>query len=232
MRERPIVAIDGPVGAGKTTTARKVADVIGFTYIDTGAMYRAVTLDVLEHGIDPTDDEGVMRVAAHSEIVLRRESDGQRTILNGNDVSERIRDRDVTNAVSAVSAMQGVRELMWEIQRKAGREGGVVMEGRDIGTVVFPDAEVKVYLDASVDVRATRRFDELRVKGKEIPFDTLYQEIVERDRANTERAIAPLRKAPDAVVVDTSGMTFDEQVGAVVALVYEHWKPEKGFCHE
>lgn len=227
MRERPVVAIDGPVGAGKTTTARKVAEVLGFTYVDTGAMYRAVTLDVLDRDVDPTDEIAVAAMAASSRIELTIGAQGQRTILNGVDVSERIRDRDVTNAVSAVSAMQSVRERMWDIQRYAGKNGGVVMEGRDIGTVVFPDAEIKVFLDASVDIRAHRRYEELKAKGKEIPYDTLKREIVERDRANTERALAPLRKAPDAVVIDTSGMTFDEQVGAVVALVRQRWKPEE-----
>lgn len=218
-RTRPIVAIDGPVGAGKTTTAREAARRLGFLYVDTGAMYRAVTLDVLNHGVDPEDEKSVAEVAAGSKVEQKTGVDGQRTYLNGDDVSERIRDRDVTNAVSAVSAMRSVRERMWEIQRSVGIEGGVVMEGRDIGTVVFPDAEFKIYLDASVDVRAQRRYDELKAKGREIPFDELRREIVERDRANTERALAPLRKAHDAVVIDTSYMTFDEQVDAIVSLV-------------
>ena len=225
-RNKPIVAVDGPVGAGKTTTARTVAERLGFLYVDTGAMYRAVTVDVLDHGIDPGDEAGVAAIVAESKIELRRDDSGQRTLLNGSDVSERIRDRDVTAAVSSVSAMKSVRERMWEIQRAAGAAGGIVMEGRDIGTIVFPDAECKVYMDASVDVRARRRYDELRSKGRDIPFDTLRNEIIERDRANTERALAPLKKAGDAVVIDTSDMTFDEQVSAIVSIVRERMRTE------
>jgi len=220
-RERPIVAIDGPVGAGKTTTARLTAERLGFTYIDTGAMYRAVTFDVLEHGIDPEDESAVAELAARSVVELRREPDGLHTYLDGRNVSDRIRDRDVTDAVSAVSAQRAVRERMTELQRAYGAEGGVVMEGRDIGTVVFPDAEFKIYLDASIDVRARRRHAELSAKGCEVDLDVLRAEIAERDRANTERALAPLRKAADARVVDTSGMTLDEQVDAVVQLVID-----------
>jgi len=222
-RTRPIVAIDGPVGAGKTTTARKVAEKLGFLYVDTGAMYRAVTLDVLDNGVDPSDEEAVGRIAAESNIELRMAAGGQRTILNGRDVSERIRDLDVTRAVSAVSAMRSVRERMWDIQRAVGENGGVVMEGRDIGTVVFPDAEFKVYLDASVDERARRRLADFREKGVDISIEDLRREIVERDEANRNRPLAPLKKAPDAVLLDTTGMSFDEQVQAIVDMVGKGW---------
>jgi len=229
-RRKPIVAIDGPVGAGKTTTARRVAEELGFLYIDTGAMYRAVTLDVLNNNVDPRDEAGVERVAAETKIELEHREDGQHTFLNGVDVSERIRDRDVTNAVSDVSAMRCVRERMWAIQRSVGRDGGVVMEGRDIGTVVFPDAEFKIYLDASVDERVRRRYRELKAKGVDVDMENLRKEILERDRANTERALAPLAKARDAVVIDTTGMTFEEQVAEIVNLVRgkeSRGKPER-----
>jgi len=216
---KPIVAIDGPVGAGKTTTARTVAAVLGFIYCDTGAMYRAVTLDVLDHGVDPDDEYAVTRIAAQSRVEISEGNDRLRTVLNGVDVTDRIRGLDVTRAESSVSAMRGVRERMWTLQRHIGRNGGVVMEGRDIGTAVFPDAEFKIYLDASVETRARRRFVELRAQGITIEFDDLKNEIIERDRANMERALAPLRKAPDAVVIDTTDMTFDEQVEAIVTLV-------------
>jgi len=220
ISRKPIVAIDGPVGAGKSTTARKVADTLGFIYYDTGAMYRAVTLDVLNNGVEPTDEEGVRKVVAKSKIELLLSDGCQRTFLNGVDVSERIRDRNVTQAVSDVSAMKCVRDNMTELQRKIGRNGGIVMEGRDIGTVVFPDAEFKVYLDASLEVRAQRRFNELRAKGIKITIDDLKKEIIERDRANTQRVLAPLSKAPDAIILNTSNMTFDKQVSMIVSFVH------------
>lgn len=218
-REKPIVAIDGPVGAGKSTTARKVAESLGYIYIDTGAMYRAVTVDVLDHGIDPENEERVAEIVGETRVELSIADNGQRTVLNSVDVTERIRDRDVTAAVSAVSAMKAVREKMTEFQRDLGCSGGVVMEGRDIGTVVFPDAEFKIYLDADVEVRALRRHTELQAKGVDMPLKKLIEEIRERDRANTNRAIAPLRKADDAITIDTTDMTFDEQVDAIVSLV-------------
>jgi len=217
---KPIIAIDGPVGSGKSTTARKVAQKLGFVYVDTGAMYRAVTLDVLNHGVDPEHEEDVGNVVAKSYVELLLNDDGsQKTILNGIDVTERIRDLDVTRAVSAVSAMKSVREKMTEIQREIGRNGGIVMEGRDIGTIVFPDAEFKIYIDASTEVRAQRRYKELSAKGIKIEIDDLTREIRERDRLNIERAIAPLRKAEDAIYIDTSDMTFDEQVSAIISIV-------------
>lgn len=217
--DRPIVAIDGPVGAGKSTTAREVAKRLGFLFVDTGAMYRAVTVNVLDHGADPADEETVRRIAAESLVALQLTPAGQRTFLNGVDVTDRIRDRDVTVTVSTVSAQKAVRDRMTEIQRALGKNGGIVMEGRDIGTVVFPDARYKVYLDASIETRARRRFEELRAKGRDVPFEELVEEIRERDRANMERAIAPLRRAGDAVYIDSTGMTFEEQVMAIVALV-------------
>ncbi|MHB9030127.1 MAG: (d)CMP kinase [Candidatus Latescibacterota bacterium] len=216
---RPIVAIDGPVGAGKSTTAREVAKRLGFLFVDTGAMYRAVTLDVLNHGANPADEDEVKRIVAHSGVELQITPEGQRTLLNGRDVSGRIRDRDVTAAVSAVSAQKAVRDRMTELQRGLGGNGGVVMEGRDIGTVVFPDAQFKFYLDASIEARAARRYRELIDKGMNVSFEELAEEIRERDRANTERALAPLRRASDAVYIDTTAMTFEEQVSTIVSVV-------------
>ena len=218
---KPIVAIDGPVGSGKTTTARKVAELLGFMYVDTGAMYRAVTLDVLNKGVDPSDEKGVEKVLSETEINISFTEEGQRTFLNNVDVSERIRDMDVTRAVSAVSAMKCVRERMTDLQYRIGRNGGIVMEGRDIGTVVFPDAEFKIYLDASLEVRAKRRYDEIKGKHNDISLEDMKKEIRERDRANMERNLAPLRKASGAVVIDTTHMTLDEQVSAIISVVRE-----------
>lgn len=224
---KPIIAIDGPVGAGKSSTARKVAEELGFIYIDTGAMYRAVTLNALEKGIDPSDESCVKSVLIDIKVELKLIGGSQRTFINGSDVSERIRDLDVTRAVSAVSAMKAVRDKMTSLQREFGTKGGIVMEGRDIGTVVFPDAEVKIYLDASIEVRAKRRYKELIEKGVEIEIEKLEDEIRERDRLNSERAIAPLKKAADAEYIDTSGMTFNEQVSAVVTFTRKKITPEK-----
>ena len=218
-RLNPIIAIDGPVGSGKSTTARIVADRLGFLYIDTGAMYRAVTLYVLEQGIPPDDNAAITELMPDVDVTLEHGESGQKTLLNGRDISDRIRDLDVTRAVSSVSAIQSVRERMTEMQRKLGNTGGVVMEGRDIGTVVFPDAEYKVYLDASVEVRAARRMKDLEAKGIDITMDQLIEDIRERDRANMERELAPLRKAQDAITIDTTSMTFQEQVDAIVKLV-------------
>ena len=218
-RRKPIIAIDGPVGAGKSTTAREVARRLGYLYIDSGAMYRAVTVAVLDRGIAPENEDAVRRMLDEVAVDLKMENGIQRTLLNGRDVTDRIRDLDVTRAVSAVSAQRAVRDRMTALQRKLGENGGVVMEGRDIGTVVFPDAEFKIYLDASLETRALRRHKELLAKGVDIGIGELQKEIAERDRANTEREIAPLRKAPDAIFLDTSAMTLDEQVSAVVDIV-------------
>ena len=216
---KPIVAIDGPVGSGKTTTARKAAELLGFMYVDTGAMYRAVTLDVLNKGVEPSDEKDVKKVVSETEININFTEKGQRTFLNKIDVTDRIRDLDVTRAVSAVSAMKCVRERMMDLQRRIGRNGGIVMEGRDIGTVVFPDAEFKIYLDASLEVRAKRRYDEIKGKHNDISLEDMKKEISERDRANIERNLAPLRKASGAVVIDTTYMTLDEQVSAIISVV-------------
>ena len=220
MSERkPIVAIDGPVGAGKSTTARKVAEELGLVYVDSGAMYRAVTLDVLNHGIDTEDEQEVKKILVSIKVQMPLIDGSRRIMLNGVDVTDRIRDRDVTRVVSAVSAMKCVRDKMTDIQREIGQNGGIVMEGRDIGTVVFPDAEFKIYLDAAVEVRAERRHNELAEKGIQIPLEDLVEEIRERDRANIERSIAPLRKAEEAIYIDNSEMTFDEQVSAIASIV-------------
>ena len=217
---KPIIAIDGPVGSGKSTTARKVAYELGFIYVDTGAMYRAITLDVLEHGANPEDEEEVSKIVEQSQVELLSSKEGrQRTLLNGIDVTDRIRERDVTNTVSAVSAMKSVRDKMTYMQRVIGKNGGIVMEGRDIGTIVFPDAKFKFYIDASLEVRAQRRYKELAEKNIMVDINNLIREIKERDRLNTERSLAPLRKAEDAIYINTSDMTFDEQVSRIVSII-------------
>ncbi len=220
MRERPIVAIDGPAGAGKSTVARRAADALGFVLVDTGALYRTVALAAKKRGIAWSDAEGTGEVArdlaARGAIVLGA---GKKVTLDGEDVSEAIRTPDVSMGASTVSAHPPVRAALLDMQRKAGEKGGVVLEGRDIGTVVFPDAEHKFFLTARPEVRAKRRCDELRAKGQTVDYEETLREVIRRDEQDTNRAAAPLKKADDAEFVDTSDMTIDEAVEHIVTRV-------------
>jgi CMP/dCMP kinase len=223
MRTRPILAIDGPAGAGKSTVARRVAERLGFVLIDTGALYRSVALAARRAGI-ALDDAAAMGVLAESlvaatALAFRRDERGVRTLLAGEDVSEAIRAPEIGMGASTVSAHRGVRAALLELQRQAGREGGVVLEGRDIGTVVFPDAEVKVFLTARPEVRARRRFEELRAKGHAtVTFEETLDEVKKRDAQDEGRAVAPLKRADGAVLVDASELTIDDAVERIVAL--------------
>jgi len=210
-----VVAVDGPVGSGKSTVARRVAARLGYVYLDTGAMYRAVGLLATEAGVRLDDEEAVVELARSAG--LRFDGDG-RLFAGARDVSAAIRTLEMGAAASRVSALSGVRELLVEEQRHFAGDTDIVMEGRDIGTNVFPDAAVKVYLTARPDVRAARRAAELREKGDEVADAQVLAAIVERDRRDSTRAVAPLRKAADAVELDTSDMTLDEVVGAVVGI--------------
>ena len=213
-----VVAVDGPVGSGKSTVARRVAARLGYLYLDTGAMYRAVGLLATEAGVDLTDEAAVLPVAAAAR--LRFDDDG-RLWAGGRDVSGLIRSLEMGAAASVVSALPGVRRLLVERQRELGTGADIVMEGRDIGTNVFPGAEVKVFLTARPEVRAARRAAELRAKGDDVDEDEVLAALVERDRRDSEREVAPLRRADDAVEVDTTGLSLDEVVDAVVAVVGE-----------
>jgi cytidylate kinase len=223
-RSQPIVAIDGPAGAGKSTVARRLAEALGFVLVDTGALYRAVALAALKAGVVRQDAEAVGALA--QSLVERRaigfERDatrGLRVRLDGEDVTDAIRTPDVGMGASTVSAYKPVRDALLDLQRQAGRAGGVVLEGRDIGTVVFPDAEVKFFLTARVDVRARRRFDELTAAGAHATFEETLADVKRRDEQDTSRAIAPLRQAPDAVLVDSSDIAADEAVALMAAKV-------------
>lgn len=226
VRALPVVAIDGPAGAGKSTVARAVAERLGFAYVDTGAMYRAVALKCLRQGVPLEDADRATRVAQGARIEFAPGRDGaQRVLLDGEDVTRAIREHEVSDAASVVSAHASVRRLMVERQRELGRAGGVVMEGRDIQTNVFPDAEVKIYLSASTEERARRRAQDLQDSGLAVPpMAELLRSIEERDRRDSTRATAPLAPAPDAIVIDTDGMTVDEVVDAIVRLVGERGK--------
>lgn len=209
-RKTIVIAIDGPAGAGKSTIARSLARKLGFTYIDTGAMYRAVALWALRLGVDPDDMHKLEPLARAARI----EFSGDSVLLNGEDVTSAIRDVQVSNAASRVSMVPGVRRAMREQQQKIGDEHSVVMEGRDIGTVVFPDAQVKIFLDADADTRAGRRAREM---GAELPG--VAQEMAERDRRDRSRAEAPLTQAPDAEYIDSSGLTPQEVEETILRIV-------------
>lgn len=211
-----VIAIDGPAGSGKSTTARLVADRLGLLHIDTGAMYRAVTLKVLERGLSPHDSDAVSSLIDSTTVELRRTDSSLRVLLDGKDVTDRIRDPDVTRAVSAVSRIRRVRQAMVERQRAMGASQGVVLEGRDIGTVVFPDADLKIFLVASLDARARRREKELAEKGITVTRPGLMKEIEERDRLDSTREESPLRRAADALELDTSALSIQQQVAFVV----------------
>jgi cytidylate kinase len=208
-----VVAVDGPVGSGKSTVARRVAARLGYLYLDTGAMYRAVGLLATEAGVSLTDEPAVVAVARAAG--LRFDAAG-RLFAGERDVSAAIRTLQMGEAASLVSALPGVRALLVEQQRRIGAGADIVMEGRDIGTNVFPDADVKIYLTARPEVRAARRAAELRAKGEPVDDATVLAALEERDARDSTRSVAPLRRADDAVEVDTSGMTLDEAVDAVV----------------
>ena len=210
-----MVAIDGPSGAGKSTIAQRLAERLGFTYIDTGAMYRAVALWALRRQIDPGDMHRMEQLAMAADIEL---SPG-RIQLNGEDVTEAIREPAVSNAASRAAVIPAVRRAMVAKQRAIGERASVVMEGRDIGTVVFPDADVKIFLDANPTERVRRRFQEVRAKGEPISEQTLAEQMEERDRRDSTRADAPLAQAPDAAYLDTTSLTLDEVEEAILRIV-------------
>ncbi len=223
-RSRPVVAIDGPAGAGKSTVTRKVAERLGYVVVDTGALYRLVALAAERAHVDFDDVAKVEALAealvAEGAVQLRRADGGAtQVLLRGQDVSSAIRSQSIGQGASKVSAHPGVRRALLELQRGQGREGGVVLEGRDIGTVVFPDAEAKYYLTASAEVRAQRRHDELAARGTPPSVEEVLREVNERDRRDSTRAIAPLRQADDAQLVDSSHLSIEQVVELIVASV-------------
>ena len=214
------VAIDGPSGAGKSTLARAAAERLGILYVDTGAIYRTIGLYVRCHGIDPKDTAAVLAALPDIRIGMDHDADGmQRMLLNGEDVTADIRLPEISMYASAVSAIQGVRDFLMEMQRSLARERSVIMAGRDIGTVVLPDADVKIFLYADVEVRAKRRELELRQRGTPKPYEEVLREMEERDYNDTHRAAAPLRAADDAIMVDTSSMDFDASLALLLDVI-------------
>lgn len=213
------VAIDGPSGAGKSSLAKRLAKELGYLYVDTGAMYRAIGLYALRAGADPQDAAAVLALLPGIRIELAYVGGAQRVFLNGEDVSEAIRTEAVGMAASGVSAHQGVRDFLLELQRRLARTHDLLMDGRDIGTVILPNATVKIFLTASAEARAARRLAQLLQKGQTADYDTVLADICRRDRQDTERAAAPLRQAPDAVLVDTSELDFEQSFQALKAII-------------
>lgn len=210
------IAIDGPAGAGKSTVAKLVADSLGIHYLDTGSMYRAIAYKVLKSGVVPENEEETVRIASAADIFF--DLLGKKIYCDGQDVTEEIRSAEVTAAVSIISAYPGVRRKLVAIQRKEAARGNVVMDGRDIGTVVLPDAPVKIFLTASLKERAKRRLLELQAAGKDITFAKVYSDIEKRDKIDSSREYSPLKAADDAIVLDTTEMTIQEVAETIVGI--------------
>ena len=216
------VAVDGPSGAGKSTLAKAAAAKLGIVYVDTGAIYRSIGYYVYCKGIDPKDAPAVIAILPELDIQMRYSEDGvQRMILNGEDVSTQIRLPEMSMYASAVSAIPEVRTFLLEMQRQIARTTAVIMDGRDIGTVVLPDAEVKIFLTAAAEIRARRRMKELEQRGTPQPFEEVLQQIVERDWADSHREAAPLKQAEDAVLLDTGLLNFEESLTALLNIIRE-----------
>ena len=209
------VAIDGPAGAGKSTIAKLVSKEKGYIYVDTGAMYRALAIHFLQKGISPENTPDVINACRDADVSIRYENGVQQVYLNGENVTGMLRTEEVGNMASKTSAVPEVREKLLELQRTLAKENDVIMDGRDIGTNILPDADVKIYLTASVETRAKRRYDELKEKGEDCDLDQIAQDIKERDERDMNRETAPLKKAEDAILVDSSNMSIPEVVSEI-----------------
>lgn len=215
-----IIAIDGPAGAGKSTVACCLAKELGFIYLDTGAIYRALTLKALDKNIDLRDTESLVKMCKNTQLVISNNQDGSiKILLDGQDVSRRIRLSQVTEHVSVVAKIRGVRKQMLKLQRQIGAAGNSVVDGRDIGTVVFPNAHFKFYLDAEFNERVKRRFKELKATGRPITLEDVESDLRNRDRIDSTREFAPLKKAKDALYIDTINMTINEVVNTILKIV-------------
>jgi cytidylate kinase len=218
------VAIDGPSGAGKSTVARSLARRLGYTYIDTGAMYRSLALRVKGRGISPEDEPAVKRLALSLHIRFATEREQTRVFCEGEDITEAIRTPEISRLASSISKQKGVRKALVQMQREMGKEGGVVLEGRDIGTVVFPNADVKFYLDAESSERIRRRYDEMVEKGVNVDLEETREELLQRDYNDTHRVHSPLKKAIDAMSIDSTHRSVQEVVEEMVRVVEERMK--------
>lgn len=214
-----IIAIDGPVASGKSTTARLVAERLGLVYFDTGMTYRAAALAVIRRGVNPEDSQAVVRLAENLSLAVRRLGNSMCVILNGEDVTDALWTSDVAAVSSRISSIPRVREIVVAKQREAVRSLDAVVAGRDIGTVVFPDAELKIYLSATAEERARRRYEELCRKGVSTSYEEVYHALLDRDRRDTCRADSPLVRAADAILIDTTNLTVEQQVESLITLI-------------
>ncbi len=214
-----VVAIDGPAGTGKGTVTKIIAEDLGLVYIDTGAMYRCVTLEALRKKVEPVECDELLQILENIDIQLIKKEDGQEAWLNGRNVSKLIKTPEIDNYVAQYASLKCVRDVVTPLQRKMGKNNNVIMEGRDIGTVVFPDADVKIYLDCSIEERANRRYKEYLEKGVEVSYEEVLETIQKRHKAETEREIAPLRQAEDAILVDSTEMTIEEVVAEIEKII-------------
>ena len=226
LKKTVAIAIDGPAGAGKSTIARKLAEKTGYIYVDTGALYRTVALSISRNGIDPLDISAVVAHIAEIAVDIKCIDGEQRVILNGEDVSELIRTPEVSMTASVTSAIPEVRAFLLGLQRKLAKEHNVVMDGRDIATVVLPDAKVKVFLTASPEIRARRRYDELVLKGQKVEFDDVLADIIKRDAQDMNREVAPLKPSAESVIVDTSDLDLEGAVNAMQNVIKERLNGE------
>lgn len=216
-----VVAVDGPAGSGKGTITKLVGEKRNLVYIDTGAMYRCVTLDCINNNVDYTDIEGIEKVLDKISIELKIENGIQKVYLNGKDVSQEIREDKVNNLVSEYSAVKEVRDKITPMQQEMGKNQDIIMEGRDIGTVVFPNADVKIFLDCDVKERARRRYIQNQQKGINSTYEEILENIIKRERINSTREVAPFIKAEDAILIDSTNMTIEEVVNRVIEIIDE-----------
>lgn len=221
-----VVTIDGPAGSGKSSVARSVAQALGYRYLDTGALYRAVAWKAIRQKLRPQDTRYITEMTRGMKVDLTQQGGEQRVLVDGEDVTEAIRSPDVANLASPISAIPEVREILLDWQREFGKHGGTVAEGRDTGTVVFPHAQVKVFLTASLDERARRRHKELQERGVEISYEQVKRDMEARDQRDSMRTIAPLRPAPDAVIIDTEGKSLEQVTEEVLALCWTRLQNE------
>lgn len=216
---KPIITIDGPSGVGKSTVSRVLADRLGYSYLNTGAMYRTVALKIFRSNIDPEDEHELMILLSKLNLSFEENGGGFRIFLDGKDVSHEIKTPEISMLASYISLKPFVREILSDIQRRIGERGNIILEGRDIGTVVFPDADVKFYLDASPEIRTSRRHREMVQMGRHIDWQEVFEDLIRRDASDTKRDISPLEPAEDAIIIESSHMTIEEVINRMLNVI-------------